>query len=594
MTRFVSIWLAGCLLLAFGGCGDDAITVTKKDAGGGAAETAATGGGGGRIADSGEVGLWDPSPREGSEVRGPITYAYKPVPDGVTPVEGGELSFGILQDIDSFNPFLSSSVTASEVQDLIFPRLMREEPDYYDGVPTFTPNIAESWTIADDNLSIRFKLRACVWSDGTPISSDDIRFSWEAAADADVAWVSASIVDFIKDVEVHSPREFTVHYTKAQPYNIMDINDVQIVPKHTFGTVPFGNWRGYGGWADLATRASGGPWMLEKHDPGQTIVLGANPKYWDAPKPYLDRIVMRIFGDTNSMLVALLAGELDMMTGVEPRKAKRVLEEGHLELYTYITRSYGYMGYNCKRAPFDDKRVRQAFSYATNRRDLVESLFAGYADVAGPNIIRSMWASNHDLDPYPYDPEKAIALLEEAGWSRGADGTMEKEGKPFVFTLQTNSGNAVRKSICEAVQADLRRIGVKAEIQLTDFNQMSEQLKKHNFDAYVAGWYIATKVDYKPTFHSVSVNGRYNYVNYVNPRVDALIDKGRIMNVADPAIRKEAKALWDEFQEILYEDQPYTMLYEPRGLVGIHKRFANVRVTSLRALDNVHEWWVIE
>ena len=169
---------------------------------------------------------------------------------------------------------------------------------------------------------------------------------------------------------------------------------------------------------------------------------------------------------------------------------------------------------------------------------------------------------------------------------------LTKDGKPFTFTLKTNSGNAVRKSLCEAIQADLREIGVNAEIQLTDFNQMSAQLKKHDFDAYVAGWYIATKVDYKPTFHSVSVNGRYNYVNYVNEEVDRLIDKGRVMDVADPAIRAEAKKVWGRFQDILYEDQPYTMLYEPRGLVALSKRFVNVRVTSLRALDNVHEWWI--
>ncbi|MDA1194821.1 MAG: ABC transporter substrate-binding protein [Planctomycetota bacterium] len=574
------------LVLALGGCGEDTITVksggTADD--GSAKEVVATLGV--------ELGLWDPSPRRGREVQGQMTYAFKPAPAGAKPVEGGSVAFGILEDIDSFNPFLSSSVTASEVQDLIFPRLMSEQPNYYDGVPTFDPQIAESWVIAPDNLSIRFKLRACVWSDDTPISSDDVRFSWQAASDPDVAWVSSSIVDFIRDVEVHSPREFTVHYTNAQPYNLMDINDVQIVPKHTFGLVPFGNWRGYAEWSQLATRAAGGPWMLDKHDPGQVIVVKANPKYWDAPKPYLDKIEMKIFGQMDSMLLGLRAGEVDVMTGVTPGKAKQVLEAEHLELYTYVTRSYGYLGYNCKRAPFDDKRVRQALTYAINRRNIVEAIFAGYAEEAAPNIIRSMWASKRSLKPYPYDTEKALALLAEAGWTQNTDGKLVKDGKPFTFKLQTNSGNVVRKQICEFVLADLATIGIDAEIQLTDFNQMSEQLKKHNFDAYVAGWYIATKIDPKPTFHSVSVDGRYNYVNFVNEELDQLIDKGRVMNIADPAIRAEAQKVWDRFQDILYDEQPYTMIYEPRGLVGVNKRYVNVRVTSLRALDNVHEWWI--
>jgi len=580
--------LAVLLTVGIGGCGDGDIKVVVTQ-GGGEKKAAETEGG---LGKEESIGLWDPSPMVGREVRGPMTYAFKPAPQGSTPKQGGEATFAILEDIDSFNPFLSSSVTASEVADQIFPRLMNEEPNYYDGVPTFTPQIAESWTIAPDNLSIRFTLRDCTWSDGTPISADDVQFSWEAARNPEVAWVSSSIVDFIRDVEVHGPREFTVHYTKAQPYNIMDINDVQVLPKHTFGTVPFGKWRGYGEWVELAKKACGGPFVVESHDPGERIVLARNPRYYDAPKPYLDKLIFVRFGSIGTMLNALLADQLDIMTGIIPEKAERVLEAKHVNLYTYVTRSYGYMGYNCKRWPFDDKRVRQAMTYGINRRNIVESIFAGYAQIAAPAIIRSMWASNRTIQPYPYDPDKAKALLAEAGWKPNGDGVMEKDGRVLEFKLTTNQGNPTRKAICEYVQADLERVGVKARLDITDFNLMSERLKRHDFDAYVGGWYIATKVDPKPTFHSVSVNGRYNYVNFVNAEVDELIDKGRAMNILDPTIRAEAKLVWDRFQVILADEQPYTMIYEPRGLVGVHKRFVNVRVTSLRALGNVHEWWV--
>ncbi|MDJ0521705.1 MAG: ABC transporter substrate-binding protein [Planctomycetota bacterium] len=585
---FPVLALAALLMLPLGGCGGDDITVVVTKGGGEKTKQDAD-------ADLGRertIGLWDGSPVVGREVRGPITYAYRPAPEGSQPKQGGEVTFGILEDIDSFNPFLSSSVTASEVADQIFPRLMNEEPDYYDGVPTFTPQIAESWKIAPDNLSIRFKLRECTWSDGTPMSSDDVRFSWEAARNPEVAWTSSSIVDFIKDIEIHNEREFTVHYTKAQPYNIMDINDVQVLPKHTFGTVPFGKWRGYGDWPKLAKQACGGPFVVESHDPGERIVLARNTRYWDAPKPYIDRLIFVRFGNMDTMLNALLANQLDMMGGVIAEKAERVLSKEHLKLYTYVTRGYIYAGYNCQRWPFDDKRVRQAMTYAINRRNIVESILSGYAQVAGPPIIRSMWASNKTLKPYPYDPDKAKALLEEAGWKQNADGVFEKDGKPFEFKLTTNQGNPTRKAICEYIQADLERVGIKARIALTDFNQMSEQLKRHNFTAYVGGWSIATKIDPKPTFHSVSVNGRYNYVNFVNKEVDELIDKGRVMNILDPKIRAEAKLLWDRFQVILYDEQPYTMLYEPRGLVGLNTKFVNVRVTSLRVLGNVHEWWI--
>ena len=583
-------------LLGLGACGKRAKIVIVKDADAATINLTQP-----EEAEEEQVfGLWDPSPMKGDEILGPMTYAFRPGKDFKsetergTPKRGGTVNAGLLEDIDSFNPFLSSSASASEVQELIFPRLMSEQPDYFDGVPTFTPNIAESWVIADDNMSIRFKLRACNWSDGKPISAADVRFSWEAAKNEDVAWVSASIVDFIKDVEIHNEREFTVHYTKATPYNIMDINDTQIIPKHTFGQVPFGQWSGYAKWPELATKACGGPWILDKHEPGQFISLKPNPEYWDKGKPYLDKLVFKIFGNMKSMLNALRAGELDIMSGIQPDQAQSVIDDDDLLLYTYVARSYGYMGWNCKRWPFDDHRVRQAMTYAINRFDIVEGQFYGYATVAAPFIIRSMWATDKSLKPYPYDPDKAEALLEEAGWKKNADGIYAKDGRPFRFVLITNSGNPTREAICERVESDLRKIGVRAEITLIDFNQMSIKLKTHDFQAYVGGWYIATKVDPKPTFHSVSTNGRYNYVNYMDDYVDGLIDRGRVMNISDPAIREEAHGIWRAFQRKLYDEQPYTMLYEPKGIVGVSKKFVNVRVTSLKWLDNVHEWWLAD
>ena len=587
MRTFLFLGLLAAIAF-FPGCGDAAKIVVVSGAEAGELPTQ-------QVVEAEEevkIGLWDESPREGDEILGPITYSFLPAPEGSKPKRGGEVRAAVLEDIDSLNPFLSSSATASEVHDKIFPRLMIEQPDYYDGVPTFTPYMAESWVIAPDNLSIRFTLRDAKWSDGEPFKSEDIRFSWLAAKDPDVAWVSASIVDFISDVEVHSPREFTVHYTKPTPYNIMDINDVQIIPQHTFGTVPFGKWSGYPKWAELAVKACGGPWVLDEHVPDQEIRLKPNPEYWDKGKPYLDRLTFVIFANMNSMLNALLAGQVDIMDSILPSKAKQVIEDEDLWLYTCVARSYGYAGWNCKRFPFDDAAVRNAMTMAIDREDIVEGEFYGYAKVAAPFIIRSMWASDRAQKPLPYDPAGAEKLLEEAGWKKNADGIQEKDGRELAFKLITNSGNEVRKAICERFQSDLRKIGVKVEIRRIDFNQMSQRLKQHDFQAYVGGWYIATKIDPKPTFHSVSAQGRYNYVNYSNPYIDELIDRGRIMNISDPAVREEARGVWKAFQKVLFRDQPYTMIYEPRKLTGISKKFVNVRVSSLRWLDNVEEWWV--
>ena len=303
--------------------------------------------------------------------------------------------------------------------------------------------------------------------------------------------------------------------------------------------------------------------------------------------------MFKSFGNMGSMLKALRSGEIDVMSGIPPHLAYQVIDDDDLWLMTYVSRSFGYAGWNCKRFPFEDARVRRAMTYAINRKDIVESQFYGYADVAAPFIIRSMWASARDTKPLPYDPTKAEQLLKEAGFThRGKEGWFDKEGRKLAFTLHTNSGNVTRKSICELIQSDLKRIDVDVRLKLIDANMLSEKLKNHNFEAYLWGWNIATKIDPKPTFHSTSIEKRYNYVNFIDPYVDDLIERGRTMNIRDPAVKEEARGIWRAFQHRLHDQQPYTMLYEPRSAVGISKKFVGVRVTSLSYLGNVHDWWI--
>jgi peptide/nickel transport system substrate-binding protein len=283
----------------------------------------------------------------------------------------------------------------------------------------------------------------------------------------------------------------------------------------------------------------------------------------------------------------VLSQGIDVMNGVVPKDADKVLEADHLSLFTYVTRTYGYIGWNCSRWPFDDARVRRAMAHAIDVEDIVESLFRGYAKLGGPQIISSLWASNPEIGPVEFDPDVSEELLEEAGWAKNGEGIYEKDGKELEFTLLYNSENNLRQRMCVMAQANLKEIGVKAVVESMEFNKMSSQLKLHEFQAYIGGMGVATKVDMKPMWHSTSVNGRFNYCHYQNERVDEIIDTARIMSDFE-----KARPLWYELQEIIHRDQPCTMLYEPRGLVAVHKRFQNVTVNALRVYANIDEWWV--
>jgi peptide/nickel transport system substrate-binding protein len=498
------------------------------------------------------------------------------------PERGDTVVLALLGDIEGFNPYTSSSADSHDVQEMIFPRLLEEQPDYYAGPPTWKENIAFPPTAGADGLSRKYTLRECTWSDGTPLTSEDVRFSWQAAANEKVAWVSKSIVDYITDVEVHSPREFTVRYSKNYPYQVMDINDVSIIPRHVFGKVPFEQWQKHGGWFEEA-KVSGGPWLFEEYKPNTEVSFVPNPRYWDRGKPYLNKVIWRVQGSMETNLNALLSGDVDFMTAIFPKDIDRVFKDGDVLVYSYQSRTIGWIGWNVKKAPLDDARVRRALSMAIDRDNIVESVLYGYGKPAGALIISSMWASNKAIAPMEFDPDKAEALLDEAGWKREGD-VRKKDGKPLSFSLVTNQGNEVRKRICEYIQASMKEIGVQVDLRLQDFNQLSQQLKRHNFEAYLAGMQSATKVDGSPLF---STGQGFNYPDYSNPRVDELIKTAR--EISDQA---KAQPLWNEMQEILHQDQPYTALYEPRGLTGLAKRIRNARVAAPRPTYNLHEWWV--
>jgi peptide/nickel transport system substrate-binding protein len=198
-----------------------------------------------------------------------------------------------------------------------------------------------------------------------------------------------------------------------------------------------------------------------------------------------------------------------------------------------------------------------------------------------------MWACDKSIEPMPFDPEEAERILQSKGWAKNGKGFLEKEGKTFEFFISWNSGNEIRQKVAELVQANLREIGVEVKPRPLDFNVWSENLKRGVEDSWVGVWWVATKVDEKPTFHSSSIGDGFNYGRWRNARVDQIIDTARV----EPDAEK-ARKLWNEFQAIFREEQPYTLLWEPMALNALHKRFTNVEINSLDVYDNLPEWIV--
>ncbi len=505
------------------------------------------------------------------------------------PQRGGTVVIGTISDMDSFNEYTANGVFAVQVLKRLFLKLMKEGADFADHPPTFEPLVARSWEFSEDKKAITFHLRNDVfWTDGKPLTAHDVRFSWLAQTSPEVAWPARSSKEFITDVTVVDDHTVRFIFSRVYPYQLMDINDGCIIPKHVFEKVPFSKWREHDFRNELVTS---GPFKLGAYEPQQSLELVRNDDYFEEGKPYLDRVVYRIIPDHTSLLMQFLSGDIDVMELIPPKDARSVAEKSNLVLDIKPAPNYTYIGWNAERELFRKAEVRKALTMAIDRREIVDSFLYGYGDVCSSPIISMFWAHHKELQPLPFDPEASKEILAREGWKDSdGDGALDRNGKKFEFDLTTNAGNKLREDIMIKVQDYLGRIGIQVHPRTLEKGVFIGRNLDHDFDAYIANWIVETKVDLKTFFHSSSIKNRgYNTVSYSNPEADALIDRARALE--DFA---EQKPLWDKAQEIIVSEQPYTFLFESKRINGYNKKIQNVDMGVIDTYINLHEWWIPE
>ena len=349
-----------------------------------------------------------------------------PTPTGGDPQRGGQVIVATTADVTTFNEYQSTGEQGeADAIDLLFPSLMTEQPDYQLHPPSFAPRLATSWEFSSDNQTLTFHLRPeARWSDGVPVTAEDVRFTFLAQKDPRVGSLGMEMKDFIRDVEVVDPHTVRFQFTRVYPYQLMDANDGHIVPAHVWGKVPFERWHTTDFEKILVTA---GPFRLAAHTPQQTIILERDPGYWGSPRPYLDRLVLRVVPDMASQLSQLFAGQVNVVQAVSPQEVERVLANRDLNLVEFPSRMWGMVGWNNRRPMFADRRVRRALALGINRKSLVDTVFRGHATPSVGPVLSSMWAYNRNLPQLPYAPDQAALLLAQAGW-RDSQGVWTPRG----------------------------------------------------------------------------------------------------------------------------------------------------------------------
>jgi peptide/nickel transport system substrate-binding protein len=517
---------------------------------------------------------------------GPAPPDVPPTSDG--PRQGGTLVLGSISDVDSWNEYLSQQSFAGNLLRRIFLRLAQEQGAGNSSPLAYRPLLAESWEFSEDGRTLTFRLRQASWSDGTPISSSDVRFTWLAQTSPDVPWAGGASKEHITDVEAIDDRTVAFHFDSNYPFQLADAVEGGILPAHLFGPVPFELWASYD-WAQI--KVGSGPFLLGSHRPGQETVLVRNPYYYDEGYPLLDRVVVRYVPDINNLLTQLLAGDIDYVEGVPPRDAHRLVANRDIVVVTFDYPGYDYIGWNGSGPPFNDALLRRAMTLAIDRQALVEDLLYGYGRVSNGPLPSSWWGADRDLQPWPFDPGQARRLLAERGYATtNDDGSAASGGRTLELTLLTNSGNRLREDMLVKIQEQLARIGVRAHTQPLEMRTMREKVGSGNYDAYLGGWVFVGKVEIGMFFGSVGLPPQgYNVVNYRSPEVD------RLLGVLGEATQwQDMKATLDEIQSNIHEDQPYSFLYETKRVAAYGPRLRGVTIDiPSDPLAHLERFWVV-
>jgi peptide/nickel transport system substrate-binding protein len=308
-------------------------------------------------------------------------------------------------------------------------------------------------------------------------------------------------------------------------------------------------------------------------------------------------VVYRIINDTSAALVAFKGRKLDYV-GLTPiqyvRETSSVKFQRQAGKNARDTSSYSYIGWNQKRPIFQDRRVRQALSHLVDKQNLVDKVMLGLAvPVESPiPIMRPEYA--RDLPPWPFDPARARALLAEAGWvDSDGDGVLDKEidGRrvPLRFEIISNAGNPLRERIGLVVIDEFKRHGIDASFRSIDWSIMLDRVGHFDFDAVVLGWAPPGAVPpdaYQIWHSSQAVENGSNHVAFENEEVDGILERYR--TETDEGKRIE---LYRRFQQIIYEEQPYTFLFAGKALAAWDLRFRDVKwYPGLPA--QLNRWWV--
>lgn len=491
-----------------------------------------------------------------------------------------------------FHPDLLTADYDSSVTSLIFEQLVDFSPEF-----EYVPALAKSWDISEDNLSVTFHLVETNWTDGTPFTAEDVKFSLEFVGHPDYTGPRYSNVEKIAGMaEYHAGEaesvsgieiidEHTIKITTSEvlaPF-LYHIGGRPIMPKHIWGD------------ADVATAESNrelllnpigtGPFIMKDFVPDSHVILDANPNYHGGAPKVEGIVIMTVAQDTAQ--AQMIKGEIDIMSvsDFNPDTMKQ-FEDANIDVQTAGLVAVQYMGVNHRLEKFQPKEVRQAMAHAINRQGIVDSLLYGEGNVANNPFPTTIWAypGEEDLNAYEYSPEKAIELLEGIGYSFNAEAKVmsDPDGNPVKWSLKYPTGNVAREGAALVIESNMKDIGIEISLDIMEFATLSDQVQSTDFELFLMGMGTSFDADQKYIWET---GAGFNYAGWADEKTDTLLNEG--MKHIDI---EERKAIYREWALHMNEYIPNVWLYNWNGGLATSPKLKNVVYYAGGSYYEIENW----
>jgi peptide/nickel transport system substrate-binding protein len=534
-----------------------------------------------------------------------LSACASPSNQSQTPTNGGTFTWGLDADAQTLNPFVAGDLPSSRALAFMFPNLYSADknlnvvPDLADGMPQVSSD-GTVWTV---------KLKSgAKWSDGSPITSNDVVTTVKIQADPNLDTDGG--FDWSSLDKVESVDTLTVKFTLKKPFAPFLANSLVgwIAPAAVYGKIDPAKQR-----TDPVSQkptVTGGPYKFDRWVPGQEIDYVANDTYF-AGRPHFDKVVARVITDATASTSAIINGDIQWTPTVAEAGAgavQRVQAAGNLTYHSFADLQYIDIRMNERAGhPFSDVLVRRAFAYALDKDSIVQAAKGVTGVPLWGDITPASWAYDANAQvKYKQDITKAKALMQQAGWAIGSDGIATKNGKRFSYKLRVRAGKPDRLKAVQIISDQVKAIGMDLQPDQVDFKVFYKPLFDGTYDVAIAGFSLTLDPDEYTVLHSSQLQPEHkqgqNWTGYSSPQLDALIDQERsTVKTTLAATQAARKPIFNQIQQILGNDVVTYYLWADRTTMAWSGNIANVvagngdntiYVDQGRDTRVFSEWWI--